>query len=297
MREERPVAGQAIMWGATLAAFDFFDQVRAVARHGYSSLSVSLETVARLEAAGTAPRELRAFADGHGVRLEVLEPVVTWLPVDPAWRLARWELDEIERVGDELGISSLCALAGAGLGLTVDETADHFAATTRRFAERGWTTCIEFAPMSGITDLAAAVQLVERAGSSSAVIFDTWHFFRGSADLGGLAATAPDVIRYVQLSDAAGQVAGTLARDTYNRLLPGDGALDLKTALAVLASIGALNQAGPEVITREPLGGSCAEAVAVAHDACERVMAAAGTSRLSPGNMAQPSLVRDALDY
>lgn len=276
MTEERPVAGQSIMWGATLAAFDFFDQVRAVARHGYASLSVSLETVTRMEAAGTAPRELRAFADGHGVRLEVLEPVVTWLPVDPAWRMARWGLDEIERAGDELGISSLCALAGTGLGLTADEMADHFAATTERFAARGWTTCIEFAPMSGVTDLAMATQLVERAGSSSAVIFDTWHFFRGTADLAGLSRTAPDVIRYVQLSDAAEQVAGSLARDTYNRLLPGDGAFDLKAALAALASIRALNRVGPEVITPEPLGRSCAEAVAVAHGACERIMAAAG---------------------
>ncbi|WP_190255020.1 sugar phosphate isomerase/epimerase family protein [Dactylosporangium sucinum] len=252
------------------------EQLVAAEHLGYHAMSISLDTVAAAEESGMPAAELARRAAGHGVRLAVLEPVVTWLPVDPRWAMARHDLDRVERYGEALGVSAVCVLAGSGLGLSIDEIADRYAALCRRFAAHGWRTCIEFAPMSGIRDLPEARRLTTRADPGTAgVIFDTWHFCRGAADLADLAASGAGLIDYVQVSDAARAVSGSLGRDTYHRLLPGEGSFDLAGVLGVLRGLGALGAVGPEVITPAFAELTCVEAARRATEATERHLAAA----------------------
>jgi len=65
-----------------------------------------------------------------------------------------------------------------------------------------------------------------------------------------LLATVPgDRIYCVQIDDAAAEPRASLRDDTNNRLLPGDGDLDLTRAVRALAQIDALRWVGPEVIS------------------------------------------------
>jgi sugar phosphate isomerase/epimerase len=81
------------------------------------------------------------------------------------------------------------------------------------------------------------------------LVFDTWHFFRGSRDFELLEQIPGDRIFVVQFADAAKEVQGTLREDATRRLLPGDGCFDLPRVVRVLNAIGGLRAVGPEVIS------------------------------------------------
>ena len=271
-----------IMWSATLTGFSFFDQVRVSAELGYRALSIHIDTVEQMSEEGITPRALRAFAEDHGVALTVLEPVVSWLPLDPGWRPGRFSLDAIEQLGIDLGISSVCAIAArtTSTPMTENDIAEHFEGLAQRFHQHGWTTCIEFIPMSSIRDLPAAGRLADRAADTDAgIIFDTWHFLRGEHRADQLTQATGDQIRYVQVSDASTEWTGSLGRDTYNRLLPTENSLDLIAVLESLDRVGALSAVGPEVISPGLSALSCAEAARAATDACNSALSVARRRR------------------
>ncbi len=104
--------------------------------------------------------------------------------------------------------------------------------------------------MTPITDVATAWKIVRDADRpNGGILFDTWHFFRGSADFDALEAVPGERILAVQVDDAHAEVTGSLWDDTQQRLLPGDGSFDLPRVLRTLGRIGGLRFVGPEVIS------------------------------------------------
>ncbi len=92
------------------------------------------------------------------------------------------------------------------------------------------------------------------------ILFDTWHFFRGSADFDALESVPGELVLAVQVDDAHEVVTGSLWDDTQRRLLPGDGSFDLPRVLRTLARIGGLRLVGPEVISPETAAMPAADA-------------------------------------
>jgi len=107
-----------LLWTVGLLGYPFRDRVRAAAEHGYHAMSANAweleEVLNRTGVRGL--REMRRYADDHGVRLEVLEPVMAWLPPTALATLRRVELDKIETIGVEMGIGSMLAIANRGTG-------------------------------------------------------------------------------------------------------------------------------------------------------------------------------------
>ena len=101
-----------------------------------------------------------------------------------------------------------------------------------------WPPCAKRGPSSRDADR-----------DNGGIVFDTWHFFRGDPDFDLLATVPGDRIYCVQIDDAAATPRTSLRDDTKNRLLPGDGDLDLARAVRALAEIDALRWVGPEVIS------------------------------------------------
>ena len=133
-----------------------------------------------------------------------------------------------------------------------------------RAREVGALVHLEFMPMLSITDLASAWTIVSGADRpNGGIMFDTWHFFHTGADFGLLEQVPGDRIFGVQFSDADPQPGADLGQDTFNRLLPGDGSLDLVRVLGVLDRIGGLHSVGPEVISPMTAAMAPAEAARV----------------------------------
>lgn len=273
-----------MMWTVGLLGYPFAERVRAVARHGYTAMSANaweLEDVLRAKGVDGL-RALRAVADEHGVRLAALEPVTAWLPASDSAILRRVDMETIELLGETMGVEALLAAGYPPPGLGVAEVASAFAELCALADQHGWTPALEFTPNSGIRSLAAAREVLERAGSPSGrLVFDTWHFFRGEPDFAVLDATPGELISFVQVNDAAAEVVGTLAEDTRNRKLPGQGDLDIVGALRRLHRIGALSSVGPEVFRPLVEGQSADDAVAELARTMDEVLAAAGVLEAS----------------
>lgn len=93
-----------------------------------------------------------------------------------------------------------------------------------------WTDCRDFA--QGARIVTAAAQ------ANGGVLVDAIHFDRGGGTAGEIAAAPRSLFRYAQLCDAPAQrptdVPGLLHQARAERLMPGDGGLDLKGIVRAL---------------------------------------------------------------
>lgn len=140
--------------------------------------------------------------------------------------------------GAELGARAVLVAAG-------DEPdhlrlAHHYAAFCEAAAPFGMTANIEFMPWTPVSNLSCAQRLLTEAGhpANARILVDTIHWARSGASLDELAAVPSDWLAYVQLCDAHAQMPDSmeeiLRQARYERLLPGEGGIDLRGFLAAI---------------------------------------------------------------
>ena len=157
--------------------------------------------------------------------------------------------------------------------MSLETVAEHFAGLCDRAAVFGADVHIEFAPESGVPDLASAWAMVQLAGRpNGGILFDTWHFHRSGSSAELLASIPGDRIMAVQVSDAGPEIIGSMWEDTlHHRLLPGDGCIDLAGVRRILTGTGGLGLVGPEVFSDDLAAMAPADAAVLA---CARTRAA-----------------------
>jgi sugar phosphate isomerase/epimerase len=114
---------------------------------------------------------------------------------------------------------------------------DEFARLAELAAQRGMVTTLELAPGLTVPDLATALAAVAHVGQPDfRLLIDTMHWVRSGAGPDDLAKLDPGLIDYVQLSDAprAPRFASYHEEAMFERMVPGEGELDLAGLLAVL---------------------------------------------------------------
>src|SRR5829696_7339586 len=241
-----------VLWSGTIGLESAIrGRIEAARANGFSRLSLSPLDVARAEEQGTSAAELGRSIRDAGLEI-VLDPVMNWYGGAPRAdsRFARFPLDEALAMAEALRVVSITLIGQATSDLPLDEVARPFRGVCDRAAAFGAQVHLEFIPMTAIPDLASAWAIVQGADRpNGGILFDTWHFFRGDPDFAVLEGVPGERIFAVQIDDAAAEVRGTMREDTQNRLLPGDGDLDLPRAVRALDRIGALRWVGPEVIS------------------------------------------------
>jgi sugar phosphate isomerase/epimerase len=231
------------------------EQVQCAARAGFSHVGLRLLPATPEErswpAVGDTPlvRATRqALADGGVQVLDIeilrLKPetdVRDFLPVlDTAAALgARYLLvagndDDESRLADNL--AALCVLA-APLGLQ---------------------PCLEPMPWTDVRNVVQAARIVAASGRADAgVLVDAIHFDRAGSALAELAAIAPSRLHYLQLCDAPAarptDLAELLRQARCDRLLPGEGALDLAGLLHALPATAPISLEIPLARPLDPL--------------------------------------------
>lgn len=109
---------------------------------------------------------------------------------------------------------------------------DRYGALCDLAARYGVAPSVEPMPWTEARTFVQGVELVSAARrANSGVIIDPLHFDRGASDATEIAQAPPEFIRYLQMCDAPAErptdVAELLRQARADRLLPGDGALDL----------------------------------------------------------------------
>ena len=266
------------LWAGTVGfTSPLAERFAAAAATGCRQVTLSPPDVLRAAADGTTAAEIGRQARGLGLDL-VIDPVMNWYPdrePSPS-RFAGVSTDDALRMCEALGVTSLSAIATASSDLPVPELAGSFARLCDRAAGFGALVHLEFIPFTIVRTLRIAWDLVRVADRpNGGLVFDTWHFFRGEPQFDVLAGIPGDRIFQIQLDDAPAEPAGTLREETQHRLLPGDGKLDLVTAVQALHRIGALRWVGPEVISPHLAALPVLDAATLALDRTRALLAAA----------------------
>jgi sugar phosphate isomerase/epimerase len=264
----------------------WIDRLLAASSAGFAGLSVWARDYGAARREGWSDADLRAQLADHGLAVAELDPAWWWTPgdVDVASLVAIDDLEvfrygevEMFAIADALGARSINAADVLGGPWGVDEAADAFAGLCDRAAEHGLLVHLEFLPWSRVADLATAWEVVRRAARlNGGIAVDAWHWFRSDtpSDLTTLRAIPGDRVLAIQLDDAPAERERKLMSATlHERLLPGDGAIDLTEMLGALRDIGAAAPIGVEVFSDSLHALGPFEAAQRAADATRAVLA------------------------
>ncbi|GAB3114185.1 TIM barrel protein [Aestuariicella hydrocarbonica] len=249
------------LWPACVRNHTFEQQLAAAARHGFSHLPIGLPTYRHLTATGKRPRDIRALAADYGVQLGHYDGFSGWAPVKynsdlpaAAKQVFAASADECLAICESLGLKRICATGTFSPDqFPMEVLSDHFALFCDKAKTLEIQVDLEFLPMWGIPDLATAWNIYQPYQPSNAgILFDCWHFFRGNPDWQLLAKLPTNVIKTVQLADAALRpVVEDLFEECLQlRELPGKGELPLLRLLALLQRQ-QLTDIGPEIFSAQ----------------------------------------------
>jgi sugar phosphate isomerase/epimerase len=236
-----------VLCSGTLRAASLTEKCAAAVAGGFSALTLWPTDVARAKREGLSLVDVKRMIADHGLAVADLDALLVWLPGEPLPPNLPTEAEFYE-IADGVGARSLNAVQGFGASVDVDRAAEALAGVCDRAREYGLLVTIEYLPWSGIPDAATALAIVERSGrANAALLFDTWHTFRGPSDDAQLEKIPGARIGSVQINDAPAQPGDNLIAETLSaRLLPGEGAIPL---VRWLDAIGSTAPIGVEVFS------------------------------------------------
>jgi sugar phosphate isomerase/epimerase len=244
--------------GGSLAGADFRTLAECAGAAGFRFITLWPSHFDDALASGLSVADMRAILADNGVSVSELDPLCTWLPVDPAGdgiaaHFYRYQESDFFRIADALGARSLNVIQTSDAPIERSALVAALASLCERAARHGLIVSVEFMAWSPIRDLATTLEIVRATGRSDCgVNLDTWHHFRtgGSLeDLRGLAA--PDVAA-IQLSDVEPEPWDDVLQETARaRRMPGDGAATAAGALAAFARAGIAVPINIEVFSDE----------------------------------------------
>jgi sugar phosphate isomerase/epimerase len=174
------------------------------------TLGMSLPILAKAEAAAAAgfagisvyAREyepgLARRLDELGLRVAEIDGATAWLPGQPGLAFER-----AVEIAAELDARCITVLETTGEAPDPALAAEHFARACELAAAVGVDVDIEPFAWSGLATLAAAAEIVQRAGcSNGGIILDSWHLARGP-ERGTLDPVHAGLVHGLQLSDPA----------------------------------------------------------------------------------------------
>jgi sugar phosphate isomerase/epimerase len=249
-----------IITASTLGLPSFPDLVRWAVAGGFAGLSVWPEGVyGRAQDEGLSDTTLRAMLGDAGLVVQDVDAAVAWVgPGDPGPPY----LEEPDRAAlfnaaSALGASfvNVLLVGRRDAGVDLADVAAAFAGVCDEAADHGLVATLEFTYRGFVTTVSDAAAVVSAAGRPNArLLVDTWQYHWGGSSLSQLGELPPDLVAAVQVSDAPGTRPDDLRHATrYERLIPGDGVIDLPGFVRVLRATGSMAPLTVEVLNDELL--------------------------------------------
>jgi sugar phosphate isomerase/epimerase len=276
--------GDLVLCSGTLRrGISFRERLAAARAGGFAAISLWGRDYQEARDGGLKDSDLRSMLSDHGLAVAELDPVWSWLPgardvhIPPQFDqedIFRFDESRLLSIAGALGARSLNVVDVFGGEWSTEEAAASFALLCGRAAEHGLLVHLEFLPWSKIPDLATAWKIVQEADQpNGGIALDAWHYFRGSPDHDLLRAIPGNRILSVQLGDAPAQAEPDLmAAALHERLLPGQGELDLDALVSALRHIGAHAPFGIEVFSDPLHRRPPAEAARLAGDSLRQLL-------------------------
>jgi 4-hydroxyphenylpyruvate dioxygenase len=221
---------------STNGAGDFARVAEAAAAAGFRTAAVWPG-----RAADMGIHEARRILDDAGIEVRLAEMVTHWAEGPQA---AVQGLEDQLDILDALGGRLILAVAQQ-TEMDMGRATEGFAALCERAAARDVGVAIEFVPNRALCDLATAWQVIEGSGAPNGGIdldMKHWQNQPNGPDLALLRSIPGQHVLYVQVCDAYPPTSGVpqyIPSTIQDRLLPGEGVVDIPGILEALSDIGA----------------------------------------------------------
>ncbi len=242
MKKTRTRADLGLCWG-TVTKATLPELIEVAGKAGFGAIATRPAMYFAAIESGMTDRELRRRLDDNGVRVTVIDPLITGLPAVPTVEevapdhrsFFQHGEDDCFRAAEALRAETVNAVHWQGRETSLDALAEAIGGMGGRAREHGVDIAVEFMPSSGIPDLAFTRQLIARAGSDNVgILLDTWHFVRSGGRLDELCALPPGSIAALQVSDRAAKDVRPVQASMSGRSLPGDGEFPLSEILGIV---------------------------------------------------------------
>jgi sugar phosphate isomerase/epimerase len=274
-----------VLCSGTLArGTPFRTRLEAAAAAGYRAVSLWGRDYQGAREEGYSDADMIALLRDHGLTVAELDPVWWWTPGAASFSIPP-ELDPIDvfrfgeaelfHIAEVLGARSVNAADVLGGDWQVADAAASFAALCDRAAEHDLLVHLEWLAWSRIPDLATALEIVTLADRPNGGLnIDTWHCARTATTTADLLAVPGGRVLAIQVDDGPAEAEENLIEATLHaRLVPGEGAFDLRGYLASLQTIEASAPVGVEVFSDDLHALGPAEAARRAADATRALLA------------------------
>ena len=261
--------------------------VAAAVAGGYKGVSLWPGAYLTQKRVGLSLAEMRSMLADNGLVLWDVDAVVAWVgPDDPGPPYLEESPEaELFEVAAELGSRYVNVLLHGGSEAPGDAAAAVLTGVCERAAAFGLRAHMEFSRNRVVRDIPAAAAVVRATGrEDTGLLVDVWHVHFGPGSFADLVEIPGALVTGVQLSDVPSEPPNDLAYATrYQRLAPGEGALDLVGFLRRLEHIGCRAPLAVEVFDAErvaPHSAAAASATTGLMDTDPRTIRASRTTPL-----------------
>ncbi|MBW2267423.1 MAG: sugar phosphate isomerase/epimerase [Deltaproteobacteria bacterium] len=220
----------------------FADVVAAAVAGGYKGISLWPGAYTPGRRPGVSYRDMRSMLADNGLVLWDVDAVVAWVgPDDPGPPYLEESPEAVLfELAAELSSRYVNVLLHGRGEAPVDAAAAVLSGVCERAAAHGLRAHMEFSRNRVVRAIPAAAEVVRATGrDDTGLLVDAWHVHFGPGSFADLADIPGTLVTGVQLNDAPSEPPVDLAFATrHQRLVPGEGAMDLVGLLRTLGRIG-----------------------------------------------------------
>jgi sugar phosphate isomerase/epimerase len=235
-----------------LQSADFTTRVEAARAAGYSGIGLWITEYERIRESGLSDAEMRSILAGKDIGMPEIEVLTGWGGNDDERRESRRQLDLACHMADVFG-SKYLQLIGPYKG-ELESAAERLRQVCVKAKQHGLEISLEFLPVTNISNLSDAVELISMAGNDNlGICLDSWHFFRGNNDLSELRSLGAEDINLLQLNDGSLRAEDdNYIRDCLtNRRLFSQGEFPLRPFLQEIDAIGYCGPISIEIMSTD----------------------------------------------
>ena len=224
---------------STIKPVPILEQIAICAEAGYAGIELWHDDIdAHLSAGGTLD-EIRNALQDSGLQVPTTIFLKGWWDtVEPVYSRA---IDEIKRrLEQAAALGAPHSISGPPLGMVDFEVgARRYKALLNVGREYGVRPVMEYLGFAEeVNSIEAALGVMDGSGDADAtIVLDPFHCFRGGGGMAGIARLRPAQIAISHFNDAPGFPPRHLQHDP-DRVMPGDGVIDLGRYVGLLAEIG-----------------------------------------------------------